>query len=224
MHGPGERDKHGKDKDQDIAELLQNGSEEDVRRAIELIHRRHGRLIWRILRKQFPGLSPQELSDIYEDGLDALKSYALSGRFKRRTSGTGALALLKQIVIFDGIDVCRRVKRRDEVYRAYYFRRKRIRLDDPHKLSDLLMDVNEYIDKELAGLERTTLKIYVRLLCRRNGTRNGQSPESLLPRRVNKVKKKIGQPTLSDEEILASLGSAMRKLRNHLENWDSSDE
>lgn len=212
MRGPGEPDKR-KESDKEVATLLVKATLEDVERAIELFHETRGPLVLTILCKTFPTVDFDDLLDIYRDGLAVLKEYALNGRFKEQDNGMGALALMLKIVSRDTMDFLRAAGRRWERERQYANRFKANHIDNPHKLGEAFIELNEFIDTDLKELEQVAVREYVELLCGEHCSESDVPPEKLLPAKVKGVLK---QPDLADADIWAAHKSGMAKLREFL--------
>lgn len=211
MPDPGEPKKKKIGKDPDIAELLYDGQPENVEKAIALMHERYGPLIWYILRDRNPELSQRALQEIYEAGFHELKCYALEGHFANRNTGTGALALLKRIVIFDAIDCYRRQQRHEKYLRHI----AKVRVDDPRQLDELVIAIREFIEAKLEGLEQIALKVYLELLSRWDGKDSDTSP---LLNLADEVRKARDDPSLTDDDIWSAFDSAAKKLGKYLKD------
>ena len=163
--------------------------------------------------------------EIYREGLKVLKKYALNGKFKQQENGMGALALMLQIVSLNTIDFLRSASRRHERELEYASRFKASRFDDnPHKLGEAFIKVNEFIDTDLKELEQVAVREYVELLRGQHCFESDGPPEKLLPAKVREVLK---QPDLADKVIWAAHKSGMAKLREFLTGgmlWSDPNE
>jgi hypothetical protein len=158
-------------------------------------------------------VSSEDRVVIYREGLKVLKNYALNSKFKQQENGLGALALMLQIVSHDTMDFLRSANRRHARELEYAYRMKARRFDNPHKLGEEFIKVNEFIDGELKELEQVAVREYVKLLCSEHCYESDGPLETLLPAKVRKVLK---QPDLADEDIWAAHKSGMAKLREFL--------
>ncbi len=240
MHGPGEPDKPDKyDKDIEdkkvdndagrdlkskyLENLLNSDQPNDVTRAIELIHEHYGLLIWLIICKSFPGLSPEDKADLYQASICRLLALARKGYFgkerkvskkdEKQDSVLNVLGLVILIVRCDAIDFLRQNARRRVVQLDDQDSVTIIRFDDPHDLKDLLTVIHDYSDKHLSDLEKVVLRTYVRLVCKGYATGTGRMSLSLLTNEVNKV---IRPQRLSKATVRALYRSGRRKLRKFL--------
>jgi hypothetical protein len=234
MGGSHKRKKHRRDtnensdetkkpgKDQDIAELLASAIWGNIRLALLLLYKRYGRVIVRKYRDRYPGLSRSEREEIIHDAFVTLALRARDGKFESRASNSGSKGLLDRIIWCDCADRLRRKTRSQKSYRAYYSRFKKLRLDEPHKLTDAIGVIIQFADTRLKGIEQTTLIKHMRILQRKkNGEEISEPLERVL---VDEVTTTLADPDITADDVLEANRSALRKARLFLENGDSIDE
>lgn len=212
MHGPGEPRDHDKDKDADIEDLLLSKQPEDVIRGLALVDERYRYPMVGNLKKEFPGSSKQERTDIWERALGKLMDRILEGKYKARGNVTGLLIV---IIRRDAINCLRR-----RMLWEQYLRRAPpttdaiIRFDDPHDLEELLTAIEKYFGTALKNLEQVVLRTYVRLICEEHATQTGRLSLRLLTEEVNRS---IRPRRLSSEKVRSLYRKGRGKLRTFLQ-------
>lgn len=209
MHGPGEPGE--RDKDADIEVLLLSKEPEGVIDGLELVDERYRNRMARFLKKEFPGLSPQERADIWVKAIGALTDQLLAGKFKAKGNVTG---LLCSFIRCDAIDCLRRkMLWRQYLRHAPPATDAIIRIDGPHDLEESLTEIEKYFGTALKNLEQVVLRTYLRLICEGHATQTGRLSLRLLTKEVNRS---IGPRRLSSEKVRSLLRKGRGKLRTFL--------
>ena len=218
----------GKDgKDAHLEHLLLSEKPDEARAGMNMVDERYRYRMGRYLRSNFPGLSAQEIADIWEGALEALLWRIQTKKFRATGSVSG---LLVQIVFWDAVD-CLRKNRGRFVHRDDLDTFVGVPFHDLDGLEHLLAVIEKCL-QSLPVDQEIVLRAYVRLVCEGHASKTGKLPLSLLTEEVklllrskSSTQNKVRCPTsMSKRRVRLLFRKARKTLRNHLLNERSSDD
>jgi DNA-directed RNA polymerase specialized sigma24 family protein len=162
-------------------ETRQSDTDARIAQRIKQVDEEEREEICRRLERKFPGLSPEDIADVWQDTLLTLLILLASGKI---TDDQPLTPLVWTIAKFHALNRLRRNLRRGQIEGA--------RVDDvaPEDydfvpLTALLVDLAQFIARRLTERQRIVFGCFVKLVCGGYASEKGKLPKGLLFEQVN---------------------------------------
>jgi DNA-directed RNA polymerase specialized sigma24 family protein len=161
----------------------QSDKDANIAQRIKRVHEEESEAICVRLERKFPGLSPEDVADVWQETLVTLWILLDAGKVNTDQPLT---PLVWTIAKFHALNRVRRNKRRrliegvhvdDDVLPDYDF----------VPLTALLIDVAQFIDRRLADRQRIVFWCYVKLVCWGYASDKGKLPKGMLYEEVTRT-------------------------------------